>query len=124
MKKVATLIFTLLFCVSIYAEEIPLKEKDKRDNNSGIRHNRTELIVPSASIEDGVINIETELATWGVTVTVYNGDGAVVYTSVSSSESTNHEFAIGTLAEGNYTIEVQLGEELYEGEFELTNTNK
>ena len=117
MKKVATLIFTLLFCVSIYAEEIPLKEKDKRDNNSGIRHNRTELIVPSASIEDGVINIETALATWGITVTVYNGDGAVVYTSVSAIESQSHNFAMDTLPSGSYTLEVKIGEDFYEGDF-------
>ena len=120
MKRITTLLCLLLFMFSVYAEtEIPLTEKGKSNNGYGKDFPRTEVVVPSASIEDGVVTIETELASWGVTVTVYNGDGAVVYTSVSATEGKTHVFAVGELAEGDYVLEVELGEDLYEGNFTL-----
>lgn len=120
MKKFVTILLMFLFGISVYAEtEIHLIEKDKKSGGNGIKNDRTEIAVPCASIEDGVINIKTELATWGVTVTVYNSDSAVVYTSVSPMESKVHEFAVGTLPADDYTIEVQIGSDLYEGVFIL-----
>lgn len=119
MKKFVTILLIILFSVSVYAEtEILLKEKYKK-GNTGVGRDRTEIVKVRASIEDGVINIKTELATWGVTVTVYNSDSAVVYTSVSPMESKVHEFAVGTLPADYYTIEVQIGSNLYEGVFSL-----
>ena len=120
MKKFATILLMVLFGISVYAEtEIPLIEKDKKSGGNGIKNNRSEIVMPCASIEDGVINIETELATWGISVTVYNSVDAVVYTSVSSTESKTHEFAIGSLPADEYSIEVQIGSDLYEGVFIL-----
>lgn len=119
MKKIVTILLMVLFGISVYAEtEIPLKEKYKK-GNTGVGRDRSEIVVPCASIEDGVINIETELATWGISVTVYNSVDAVVYTSVSSTESKTHEFAIGSLPADDYTIKVQIGSDLYEGVFIL-----
>ena len=89
--------------------------KRNREGDSRLNDRET-IIVPSASIENGVINIETELASWGVAVTIYNSDGAVVYTSVSEGESKLHAFAVGTLPVDDYTLEVQIAENYYEGE--------
>lgn len=120
MRKLTFLIFTITFCIPLlYADDIKLEPKDPPKTGTGSGWERTELVVPSASIDDGVVTIETELATWGVAVTIYSSDGTVVYTSVSPVESKSHEFAVGTLAEGEYIIEVLLGEEYYEGEFAL-----
>ena len=118
MKKIVTLLFLFLFFLPLCAKtEISLKEKDKRNSTNG--HDRTEIIVPCASIEDGVIIVETELATWGVTVAIYNSDGALIHTSVSPAESKVHEFAVGLLSAEDYTIEVQIGSDIYEGIFFL-----
>ena len=116
MKKVLFILLSMVFCISSYAEEIQLRDKEPKTQGSGIKHDRATIIDPSASIENGVINIETELASWGVAVTIYNSDGAVVYTSVSEEESKLHAFAVGTLPVDDYTLEVQIGDDYYEGE--------
>lgn len=114
MKKLVSLFFVVLFCTTLYADEIPIEPIPGKNGDK--KHDRETIIVPSASIENGVINIETELASWGVAVTIYNSDGAVVYTSVSEGESKLHAFAVGTLPVDDYTLEVQIGDDYYEGE--------
>lgn len=114
MKKLVSLFFVVLFCTTLYADEIPIEPIPGKNGDK--KHDRETIIVPSASIENGVINIETELASWGVAVTIYNSDGAVVYTSVSEEESKLHAFAVGTLPVDDYTLEVQIGDDYYEGE--------
>ena len=115
MKKLVSLFFVVLFCTTLYADEIPIEPIPGKNGDK--KHDRETIIVPSASIENGVINIETELASWGVAVTIYNSDGAVVYTSVSEGESKLHAFAVGTLPVDDYTLEVQIGDDYYEGDF-------
>ena len=117
MKKISFLLFALFFCFSLSAEEIYIAKEKNEDPQR--KNDRSSVAEVRASIEDGVINIETELATWGVSVIVYNSGDAVVYTSVSSTESKTHEFAIGSLPADDYTIEVQIGSDLYEGVFIL-----
>ena len=114
MKKLVSLFFVVLFCTTLYADEIPIEPIPGKNGDK--KHDRETIIVPSASIENGVINIETELASWGVAVTIYNSDGAVVYISVSEGESKLHAFAVGTLPVDDYTLEVQIGDDYYEGE--------
>lgn len=115
MKKLVSLFFVVLFCTTLYADEIPIEPIPGKNGDK--KHDRETIIVPSASIENGVINIETEFASWGVAVCVYDGDGAVVYSSVSNTESKEHSFAIGSLSTDDYIIEVQIGDDYYEGEF-------
>ena len=118
MKKIATFLFFVLFSLpAMFAEDIKLIPKDPPGSGSGKKLDRETIIVPIASIENGVINIETEFASWGVAVCVYDGDGAVVYSSVSNTESKEHSFAIGSLSTDDYIIEVQIGDVYYEGEF-------
>ena len=118
MKKIATFLFFVLFSLpAMFAEDIKLIPKDPPGSGSGKKLDRETIIVPIASIENGVINIETEFASWGVAVCVYDGDGAVVYSSVSNTESKEHSFAIGSLSTDDYIIDVQIGDDYYEGEF-------
>ena len=119
MKKTITLMLALLFGLYIYAEPIELNKKEPPKKGVDNENNRSELIVPMATIENGVINLETAMSTWGVNVTIYNGDGVVVYNAVSAEESMQHSFAVGTLSAGEYIIEVQIGEDYYEGEFSI-----
>ena len=117
MKRTLLALYVICLSFSLFAEEIPLKEIEREIPGTGRLNDRETIIVPIASIENGVINIETELASWGVAVCVYDGDGAVVYSSVSNTESKEHSFAIGSLSTDDYIIEVQIGDDYYEGEF-------
>jgi hypothetical protein len=116
MKRTLLALYVICLSFSLFAEEIPLKEIEREIPGTGRLNDRETIIVPIASIENGVINIETELASWGVAVTIYNSDGAVVYTSVSAGESKLHAFAVGTLPVDDYTLEVKIGDDYYEGE--------
>ena len=51
-------------------KKIPLKPIDPGKRGDG--NDKSEILVPNAEIENGVINVETALASWGVSVTVYN----------------------------------------------------
>lgn len=104
---------------NLFAEDIPLEEKKPIGSNTGLKNDREFIIEPRASIDDGVVIIATDVATWGVTVTVYDAVGVVVYTSVSMNEGMSHEFIVGELPVGDYTIEVLLGEDQYEGDFTI-----
>ena len=118
MKRLVIFLFSFILCFPLVnAKDIKLEPKDPPKVGNGIEFDRETIIVPSASIENGVINIETEFASWGVAVCVYDGDGAVVYSSVSNTESKEHSFAIGSLSTDDYIIEVQIGDDYYEGEF-------
>ena len=117
MRFFATILLMVLFSISVYADPIKLEPKDPPKSGNGKIPNKSEILVPNAEIENGVINVETALASWGVTVTVYSSNGAVVYTSVSAIESKSHDFVVGTLPSGDYTLEVQIGDDLYEGSF-------
>ena len=118
MKRLVIFLFSFILCFPLVnAKDIKLEPKDPPKVGNGIEFDQETIIVPSASIENGVINIETEFASWGVAVCVYDGDGAVVYSSVSNTESKEHSFAIGSLSTDDYIIEVQIGDDYYEGEF-------
>ena len=118
MKRLVIFLFSFILCFPLVnAKDIKLEPKDPPKVGNGIEFDRETIIVPSASIENGVINIETEFASWGVAVCVYDGDGVVVYSSVSNTESKSHSFAIGSLSTDDYTLEVQIGDDYYEGEF-------
>ena len=63
----------VLFCLPVFADPIPLDPKDPPIlGGGGGDWDKSEILVPNAEIENGVINIETALASWGVSVTVYN----------------------------------------------------
>ena len=87
MKKIALLLIIFLI-IPIYVSAARLKVHLRELNpnkkrelvmapevGNGKELNRESILVPSASVENGVINIETELASWGVAITIYNSDG-------------------------------------------------
>lgn len=119
-KLLFTVLAVVFFSINLFAEEIPIGKVEHPSKLGNGSHNDRELIIePRASIEEGVVLIETDVAAWGVAVTVYNSEGAVVYTAASSEDATSHEFAVGNLPAGEYVIEVQLGEDTYEGVFNI-----
>ncbi len=71
MRKYFSLCLTWFICLPVFADKIPIEPIPEKNGEK--KHNKELILVPSASIEDGVINIETAMASWGVTVTLYNG---------------------------------------------------
>jgi hypothetical protein len=65
MKRTLLALYVICLSFSLFAEEIPLKEIEREIPGTGRLNDRETIIVPIASIENGVINIETELASWG-----------------------------------------------------------
>lgn len=116
MRRLFVLINLCVIANVLFAEELPIDPVDPPDTK---KRDRTEIVVPSAEITNGVVMVETERSTWGVSVYIRDEHGAVVYSAYDVMESTVHEFVVGTLSPGNYIIEIQIGEELYEGFFSL-----
>ena len=66
MKRLVIFLFSFILCFPLVnAKDIKLEPKDPPKVGNGIEFDRETIIVPIASIENGVINIETELASWG-----------------------------------------------------------
>ncbi len=71
MKKFAILLIVLFSLPIVYAEDVKLTPKDPPGLGSGGIKDKSEILVPNAEIENGVINIETALASWGVSCDNY-----------------------------------------------------
>ena len=125
MRKFAVYILTTLLSFPLYAEDINIDNWDKKTGGSGntggsgIEHDKELVLDLRASIDDGVITLNTSLSTWGVTVTIYNGDEVPVYCSTSMDEGVTHQFYVGTLPADNYTLEIQIGDSAFSGEFTI-----
>lgn len=119
MKKIFLFLLALMFGVSLFADTIKLEKKDPPGLGSGQRHDKELVLGLSASIEDGVLTIESDMATHGVVVAIYDSSNALVYTSVSEIESRTHEFVVGTQPAGDYTLDVQVGDTLASGDFTI-----
>ena len=63
--------------ILLQRRDIPIKRElvMAPEVGNGKELDRESIIVPRASVENGVINIETEFASWGVAITIYNSDG-------------------------------------------------
>ena len=119
MKKIVLLFCSVLFSFSLFSEEINLDKGKYQDPESPQKNDKELVLGLSASIEDGVLTIESDMATHGVVVAIYDSSNALVYTSVSEIESRTHEFVVGTLPAGDYTLDVQVGATLPSGDFTI-----
>lgn len=119
MKKIVLLFCSVLFSFSLFSEEINLDKGKYQDPESPQKNDKELVLGLSASIEDGVLTIESDMATHGVVVAIYDSSNALVYTSVSEIESSIHEFVVGILPAGDYTLDVQVGDTLASGDFTI-----
>ena len=119
MKKFILILVSILFCSSLSAEDIPLSKKDAGAGGYGMGNDKELVVGVSASIEDGVLTVATDVATHGVVVSIYDSSCVVVYTSVSEIEGKTHEFVVGEQPSGDYILEVEIGDTLASGEFTI-----
>ena len=111
MKKI--FMFAALLCCTLsgFAEKKPIKlEENKRP------HGRSEVQLPTASIDGQVLTIDFASSTT-FEVAVVNASGAVVYTGVYRAQGA--VVTLPNLPAGVYELEIEDAAYLYSGEFEI-----
>jgi hypothetical protein len=111
MKKVFMFVVMLACTLSGFAEKKPIKlEENKRP------HGRSEVQLPTASIDGQVLTIDFASSTT-FEVAVVNASGVVVYTGVYSAQGA--VVTLPNLPAGVYELEIEDSAYLYSGEFEI-----
>lgn len=105
--------FAALLCCTLsgFAEKKPIKlEENKRP------HGRSEVQLPTASIDGQVLTIDFASSTT-FEVAVVNASGAVVYTGAYSAQGA--VVTLPNLPAGVYELEIEDAAYLYSGEFAI-----
>lgn len=114
MKKVFMLLALLCCTLSGFAEEkyIELKKKKQPHERSGVQ-------LPTASIDGQVLTIEFSEATASQITVISQGTQVVVY----NGSFTNNQIVVNlpALSDGEYQLEIEQGDNLYIGEFEIAD---
>ena len=112
MKKVFMLLVLLCCTLSGFAEEKPIKIREKERPKERIPH-----VLPTASIDGQVLTIEFSEATASQITVISQGTQVVVY----NGSFTNDQIVINlsALPDGEYQLEIEQGDNLYIGEFEI-----
>lgn len=112
MKKVFMLLALLCCTLSGFAEKTPIELKKRKQP-----HGRSEIHLPTASIDGQVLTIEfTEATTSQVTVKGQSTQ-VVVYNGAFTSEQV--VITLPSLPEGEYCLEIEQGDYVYIGEFDI-----
>ena len=103
--------FAALLCCTLsgFAEETPIKLEEKKRP-----HGRSEVLLPTASIDGQVLTIDFASSTT-FEVAVVTASGAVVYTGVYSAQGA--VVTLSNLPVGEYKLEIEDTNHLYSGEF-------
>jgi hypothetical protein len=112
MKK-AVMILALLCCtLSGFAEKKPIElEENKRP------HKRSEVQLPTASIDGLVLTIEFSEATASQVTVKGQSTQVVVYNGAFTSGQV--VITLPSLSEGGYCLEIEQGDYVYIGEFDV-----
>ena len=112
MKKLFLLVVLCLFAFSLYADKksITLSPPKPRPGKSIVQ-------TPTASIDGQVLTIEFSEATASQITVISQGTQVVVY----NGSFTNNQIVINlpALSAGEYQLEIEQGDKLYIGEFEI-----
>lgn len=120
-KKLLFLLFMLsLFQISIYswANELSTKHKIELKKKISNQH-RSNSILLDAYIEGTLLSVTFSSVTTSVTTTVKNAEtGDIIYLSTDLNVD-KIEFDLAEEKSGKYTLEIQLSESTFVGDFEL-----
>ena len=113
MKKVFMLLALLGCTLSSFADEKPIqiKKKERPDPRSLVQ-------LPTASIDGQVLTIDFVSSTT-FEVSVVSASGVVVYTDTYNAQGT--VITLPNLPVGEYELEIEQGDNIYIGEFEIAD---
>lgn len=112
MKKVFMLLALLCCTLSGFAEKKTIElEKKKRP------HGRSEVLLPTASIDGQVLTIEFTEATTSQVIVKGQSAQVVVYNSTFASGQV--VITLPSLPVGEYQLEIEQGDYVYIGEFDI-----
>lgn len=114
MKKVFMLLALLGCTLSGFAEEKYIELKKKKQPTP-----RSLSQLPTASIDGQVLTIEFSEATASQITVISQGTQVVVY----NGSFTNNQIVVNlpALSDGEYQLEIEQGDNLYIGEFEIAD---
>ena len=102
----------MLACtLSSFAEETPIELSKEKDP-----HRRSEVLLPTASIDGQVLTIDFVSSTT-FEVSVVSASGVVVYTGTYNAQGT--VITLPNLPVGEYELEIEDAAYLYSGEFAI-----
>ena len=116
MKRLFAFFVSLCLGLSCWSEEVvvqlygnPLEDRtyDERSINLG----------PTATIDEGILRIDTNVSVAYVWVVIKDDNGNVVYSGYDGTTARSHQFAMGDLPEGCYTLEINLSGNDFWGDF-------
>ena len=113
MKKIFMLAALLCCTLSGFAEEKPIELSQEK-----IPHERSEVQLPTASIDGRVLTISF-VTNCSFEVSVVDESGIVVYTGAYSAQGA--VITLPNLPIGDYELDIEDDAHLYSGEFEIAD---
>lgn len=111
------IIIGFLFCTSIWAGEITLYCEN--NNTIWVKDKRSLSLEPTASLNGNTLCIYTNLPVEKLQIEVTDSYNNTVYSNNDTTYSQSHNFELNSLSEGEYTVELTIGDEKFYGYFSL-----
>lgn len=118
MKQLLFICAFLLYGISSLAEEITV-EFYRSCPEDLVKDKRSITLEPTATIDGNTIRIYTNVPISNLQVAIKDSMGNVVYTYNDTTSSRCHTFEVYDLPEGDYTLELKIGEEAFYGDFSV-----
>ena len=119
MKILLLLIMSFFFCNNILAEEVEIALHCGNNNKDKVKDERSIILEPMATIDENTIRIYTDVAVSELQLSIKDSMGNVVYTCSDMTSSQCHTFEVNALLEGEYMLEIEIGDESFYGYFSL-----
>lgn len=116
--KFLLLVLGIFYCMGITAieKEIPIQRMSD-SKKTWDKDKRSITLNPTATIDGNTIRIYTDVTISGLHTSIKDSMGNIVYTYNDMTPSRCHTFEVYDLPEGEYILEVEIGEESYYGDF-------
>lgn len=116
--KCLLLILGIFYCMGIRAIERGITLYSSGNLQSEwIKDERSISIEPTATIDENTIRIYSDVPVSGLQVSIKDSMGNVVYSYKDMAPSRCHTFEVYELPEGEYILEILIGEEVFYGDF-------
>lgn len=111
------IIIGFLFCTSIWAGEITLYCENS--NTKRLKDKRSLSLEPTAFLNGNTLCIYTNLPVESLQIEVTDSYNNTVYSANGVTYSRSHNFDLSGLSEGEYTVELTIGDEKFYGHFPI-----